>query len=761
MPACQYTRQTLSGQLNRKRLCSRRMTAAYPTRFVFLLCGMLTMVPVFGQDETEPEPAPVAPELQSLGQNWWRYFEGDATEVAARIDGFLARTGEEIANLGAQNQAVAPGIVQALRDNLDVYVSLLGDVEIEPQALPLRTPAYSLDELLEAASRAREARAAADEAESEVERERRILTGATRRRDTLYRDYLDASEGDERWLAGLRLVRARAAQAISARRLEILSRRADLAVAFAEDTAARLEVVQERLSTVADEAALADIGAAVAEAAEALAAAEELAREAQIAASGLDVDSPQGRSEQRLQQQRALDAGVEEARARVALAGAEARQFWTELETDTAPDLGLIGDKSLEWSELARDIREELVVWTRTTEDELLAVQGADRDGMDQQARRILDQRVGTAQETLGHIGDLEDETADLGLLMSAVDDAIGSYSGGFRQVLSNVERGIRTAWIRLTEIADFTLFSVGETPVTFGDIVQGIVIFLFGWMLSRGLRRLIQRVGEKESPGVQASLYTIGRLSHYTIIIVAVLIALTSIGLDFTNLALVAGALSVGIGFGLQSIVNNFVSGLIILFERTLRVGDYVELDTGLTGTVKAINVRSTLINTNDNIDIVVPNSEFVSTKLTNWTLGEHFLRVRIPFGVAYGSDKEVVRKAAIEACEEVPYTLTHMPGREPDVWLVEFGDNSLNFLLLVWVNRQGARRPTRTRAAYLWALEGKLAEYGIEIPFPQRDLHLRSGWPAAQGWQVPSPAEQVPVTTTGQLDERKSGPD
>jgi small-conductance mechanosensitive channel len=230
---------------------------------------------------------------------------------------------------------------------------------------------------------------------------------------------------------------------------------------------------------------------------------------------------------------------------------------------------------------------------------------------------------------------------------------------------------------------------------------------------------------------GTQASLYTISRLTHYTIIIVGLLIALTSIGLDFTNLALVAGALSVGIGFGLQSIVNNFVSGLIILFERSLRVGDYIELDNGLTGTVKAISVRSTLINTNDNIDIVVPNSEFVTTRLTNWTLGEHILRVRIPFGVAYGTDKELVRKAAMEACDDVQYTLTHMPGREPDVWLVEYGDNSLNFLLLVWVNRQGARRPTRTRAAYLWALETKLREYGIQIPFPQRDLHLKSGWP------------------------------
>jgi small-conductance mechanosensitive channel len=256
------------------------------------------------------------------------------------------------------------------------------------------------------------------------------------------------------------------------------------------------------------------------------------------------------------------------------------------------------------------------------------------------------------------------------------------------------------------------------------------LIILIIAFLLSRTIRFALHRVSRGGESGTQASLYTVSRLTHYTIVVVAMLIALSSIGLDFSNLAIVAGALGVGIGFGLQSIVSNFVSGLIILFEHSLRVGDYIELDTGLTGTVKAINVRSTLINTNDNIDIVVPNSEFVTTRLTNWTLGERTLRVRIPFGVAYGSDKALVKKAALEAAGKVSYTLTNMKGREPDVWLVNFGDSSLDFLLLVWVNRQGAKRPTRTRAAYLWELETKLREYGIEIPFPQRDLNFRRGW-------------------------------
>ncbi|HEY5762292.1 MAG TPA: mechanosensitive ion channel domain-containing protein, partial [Rhodocyclaceae bacterium] len=690
-------------------------------------------VPGLGQETVETaEPAP--PDLVALDEDWWSYFEGAAEDVGPRIEGLLTLVNEQIAGLGAQNQETAPPVLQAVRDNLQVYLSLLDGAQSEPPALDEPAAAYSLDELLDLAAEARAAREAADAAVSEVERERRVFNGASRRRDAMFKDYLDAAEGDDRWLAGLRLVRARSAQAISARRLAILTQSASFAEDNADQLEARVDLVRERLATTADQEAIDGLIETVAERAAAVEAAEETAREAQIAASGLDVNTAEGRSEQRLQQQRALDAEIEHSQARLALAAAEARRFWTELGLETPPDFSVVEDKSLEWSELVRDVRVNLVVWKQQTEDELLAVQRVDRDELDRAARRLLDQRIGTAQETLGHIGELESAAADLDLLMAAVDDSLASYAGTFEQWLSNLDRAVRTAWIRISEFSGTTLFSVGETPVTFGDIVQAIVIFIVGLLLSRSIRFAIRRVGSKESPGTQASLYTLSRLTHYTIVILAVLIALTSIGLDFTNLALVAGALSVGIGFGLQSIVNNFVSGLIILFERSLRVGDYIELDNGLTGTVKAINVRSTLINTNDNIDIVVPNSEFVSTKLTNWTLAEHILRVRIPFGVAYGSDKELVRKAAIEACDDVPYTLTHMRGREPDVWLVEYGDSSLNFLLLVWVNRQGARRPTRTRAAYLWALETKLAEYGIEIPFPQRDLHLRSGWPAAQ---------------------------
>jgi small-conductance mechanosensitive channel len=703
------------------------------TLLATLLLSLIASVSSLAQ-ETEEDTAPVAPNFAEIQQNWWSYFEGTQSEIEPRIAEFFVKLDEEIPLLGAQNQETAQSVLEAVQDNLDVYLSLLGDTDLLSEILPEPAASYTIDELPAIAAIARSANAAAAAEEQEVQREQRILDGASRRRDTLFKDYLDADDGDERWLTALRLVRARTAQEISERRLSILTQSFELATEYAAAATERLNLARERLATDAGVEELNDLITDVAARTSAVEAAAEVQREAQIAASSLDLDTAQSRSEQRLLQQKLLDADVRLGAARVDLAMIEAKRWWTELELDTDPYLETVKDTSLAASELIRELGELVPDWNRQTEDELLAVQGVDRDGLDRTSRRLLDQRLGTAQATLAQLGTLDAAIADLDMLTSIVDTAVAESSGAFQSWLSNMSRLIETSWIRVTDFASATLFSVGDTPVTLGDIVQALVILIIAFLLSRGLRYAIRRVGKKESMGTQASLYTIGRLSHYTIVILGLFIALNSIGLNFGNLALVAGALSVGIGFGLQSIVNNFVSGLIILFERSLRVGDYIELDTGLTGTVKAINVRSTLINTNDNIDIVVPNSEFVTTRLTNWTLGERILRVRIPFGVAYGSDKEMVKQAAMEAAEEVPYTLTHMPGRETNVWLVEYGDNSLNFLLLVWVNRQGARRPTRTRAAYLWALESKLSEYGIEIPFPQRDLHLRSGWPPAE---------------------------
>lgn len=289
-----------------------------------------------------------------------------------------------------------------------------------------------------------------------------------------------------------------------------------------------------------------------------------------------------------------------------------------------------------------------------------------------------------------------------------------------------------KNVWERITYatrgVLDYSLFKVGGASITLGGIIWVLGILFAAWFASRWLQRGLERYGRHRPEVSRPALYALGRVLHYTLIAVGISVALSAIGLDLTKVAFFASALGVGIGFGLQTVVNNFISGLILLFERSLKIGDFVELESGVTGEVTDISIRATRVTTNDNVDILVPNSEFVNGRVTSWTLRETARRIHVKFGVAYGSDKELVKKAALEAAEVVPFTFANEGPRRSQVWLVNFGDSSLDFELVVWLTADAVKRPGAVQAAYYWALEDALANHGIEIPFPQRDLHLRS---------------------------------
>ena len=286
----------------------------------------------------------------------------------------------------------------------------------------------------------------------------------------------------------------------------------------------------------------------------------------------------------------------------------------------------------------------------------------------------------------------------------------------------------IDDGWNNISELMHRTLFEISDAAVTPAGLFRVLLILVIAFWVSKLVRHGLNRLAATRQTMDPASLYAFGKFLHYLILVLGLLIGLSSIGLDITNFTLMAGALGVGIGFGLQGMVNNFVSGLIILFEKSLKQDDFVELESGVVGRVREINFRSTRITTNDNIDILVPNSEFVNGRVTNWTLDEAHRRIHVPFGVSYGSDKERVRQAVLEAAAATEHTLTGIPDREPQVWLVGFGDSSLNFELVVWLNPEAVKRPSLVQAAYLWEIHTALSKHGIEIPFPQRDIHLRS---------------------------------
>ncbi|WP_462151684.1 mechanosensitive ion channel family protein [Pseudoalteromonas xiamenensis] len=275
--------------------------------------------------------------------------------------------------------------------------------------------------------------------------------------------------------------------------------------------------------------------------------------------------------------------------------------------------------------------------------------------------------------------------------------------------------------------VLDTPIFKFGSYSLLVGELISFLAALLITFIIANLTQRAFKRLANRKGMMTVTSIYVIGRIIHYIILFVGFLISLLALGIKLTELALVASALGVGIGLGLQGLVNNFVSGIMILLEKSLKVGDFIELADGMVGEVKEIQMRATLIRTNDNIDVLIPNATLTSGMVTNWTLSDNLRRFRIPFSVAYGSDKDIVRQAVLEAAREVKYTLD-IEGKEPKVWMTGFGDSSLNFTLGVWVEPDFVKHPTSLMSDYLWAIDDSFRKYEIEIPFPQRDLHIRS---------------------------------
>jgi len=273
-------------------------------------------------------------------------------------------------------------------------------------------------------------------------------------------------------------------------------------------------------------------------------------------------------------------------------------------------------------------------------------------------------------------------------------------------------------AWSALLELG----FTVADVPFTVSKVLV-IVLVLYASIVASWIIRSVLEAEvfprRRFDRGVRDS---IKKLLHYSLVFFGFLFAMSLAGVELKNFAVLAGAFGIGIGFGLQNIVNNFVSGLILLFERPVKVGDMVVVD-GLWGTVRKIGLRSTVVTTLDESEIIVPNSQLVSEKVTNWSLSSPLCRVTLPVGVAYGSDVPLVLKILTESGENHASVLKDPP---PSPLFHGFGDSSLDFELRVWIS--DVRDRLRVRSELCQEIDRRFREAGVEIPFPQRDLHLRS---------------------------------
>ncbi len=275
--------------------------------------------------------------------------------------------------------------------------------------------------------------------------------------------------------------------------------------------------------------------------------------------------------------------------------------------------------------------------------------------------------------------------------------------------------------WAEADAIMDAGV-SYGQISISIGGILLFVLTIYGAMLLSRFIRFIL---AEDLLPRValpRGVPQAISIMLNYIILGLGFFLAVSAVGIDFSNLAILAGAFGLGIGFGLQNVINNFVSGLILLFERPIQIDDVVEVGT-LVGTVRRIGIRSSTIRSYSGAEVIVPNANLVSNDMINWTLSDRRRRLEVPVGVAYGTDPEVVLELLARTAAG-----NELVADDPPPWAVfkGFGDSSLNFVLYAWVNRYDDGLSVMSQLAV--AINGALKDAGIEIPFPQRDLHLRS---------------------------------
>ena len=286
------------------------------------------------------------------------------------------------------------------------------------------------------------------------------------------------------------------------------------------------------------------------------------------------------------------------------------------------------------------------------------------------------------------------------------------------------VSEGVDAVLEAIASVWSYELLSIDDKPITINKLFTALLLFLIGYFLSR---RMSRKVRERLFPrlklteGVAAALES---LLFYILILFFALFALRLANVPLTIFTILGGAVAIGVGFGSQNIMNNFISGLILLMEQPIRAGDLVQLDD-LTGTVKRIGLRSTAIRTASNIDLIVPNSEFLEKRVVNWTLEDRRVRLEIKVGVAYGSPtvevSELLRKAVKEHSHVQSYP-------EPLAWFADFGDNALIFEVHFWSYVQNTTEKRTIESDIRFKVDALFREAGIVIAFPQQDVHINS---------------------------------
>jgi potassium-dependent mechanosensitive channel len=673
----------------------------------------------------------------NLRPGWWDYFEVDEKIDEERVVSFTDSLQELEAAVSDDNRTEVEAVINKIKANFTFYLTAEAQPPIEE---PLLTPIkerYRIEDIITLDNEIQNNRILLRTDREDYE-ELRNQGALARERYALLQTEYRATEplSEKRLLLGLQMIDLRISSKLTELRRERLSQSIANDSEVIERLTAELEIAKNRLYSDAE--GLQRANRRLSEAEEAWQAGKEELRqeEARYLTSYDFAERDEGaKLSNQMLSQKLMQAAIREAIAHNEFIFNQVRlELSRYLNFPDQVERRVLLEKSEDWRQEIVHLEQNIKDWELSTQrdiqraEEWLSLRVEEENENAEDLRVIQREILLEAESSLFLLIRLKSDTERTEFLLGLVDRITHEEKGwlertwqSFWQYLINALRAPGT-WIAQP------LFTVGDTVITTVSIIQFLVVLIITIWIARLLGTTVNRYAARRKDIKLSLLYRINRLFQYVIIAIGIFIALTFIGFDFTNLVLIAGALGVGLGFGLQMLFNNFVSGIVILFENQLKVGDYVELESGVCGEVREINVRSTYVKTNDGIAIMVPNSEFTTSRVINWTHKEPYRRVQIPFSVAYQSDKDLVKKVVKEAILNVPITLKKSWAPEPRVYIVDFGPSSIDFKVSVWVDDNATKRSSYTKSMYLWVIHDALTENNIKIPYPQVDLHVES---------------------------------
>jgi small-conductance mechanosensitive channel len=304
-----------------------------------------------------------------------------------------------------------------------------------------------------------------------------------------------------------------------------------------------------------------------------------------------------------------------------------------------------------------------------------------------------------------------------------------------------------------VVNLMDAMAVPIGNFRLSMLLLLKGVITLAVLIWIANTVARLVEHRLDRLSVLAPAMRVLAGKVTRLSLVVLAVVLALGSIGIDLTAFAVFSGAIGVGVGFGLQKVVSNLVSGVILLLDRSIKPGDVIELD-GTYGFVNALNARYAAVTTRDGKEFLIPNEDLITQRVTNWSYSNDLIRLHVKVGISYQSDPHKAIELALEAAREVPRVLTEPA---PNCLLVNFGDSSVDLELRCWIN-DPANGTTNVRSALMLRIWDLFHANGIELPFPQRDITLRNpeALAAVLRQEQPSPAMQGGEQRNGSTHRR-----